>query len=86
MNADRKRYEEEIGTLPGFKVYKSVSNFILVKYPIELKERLQKSFKDEDYKVKFMNEPDINTHLRITLGRPEQNALVIDTIKRIATE
>lgn len=86
MNADRKRYDEEIGTLPGFKVYKSVSNFILVKYPIELKERLQKAFKDEDYKVKFMNEPDINTHLRITLGRPEQNALVIDTIKRIATE
>lgn len=36
--------------------------------------------------MKFMNEPDINTHLRITLGRPEQNALVIDTIKRIATE
>lgn len=57
-----------------------------MKYPIELKERLQKAFKDEDYKVKFMNEPDINTHLRITLGRPEQNALVIDTIKRIATE
>lgn len=86
MNADRERYEKEIGSLPGFKVYKSVSNFILVKYPIELKERLQKAFKEEDYKVKFMNEPDINTHMRITLGRPEQNALVIDTIRRIAEE
>lgn len=32
-----------------------------------------------------MNEPDINTHLRITLGRPEQNRIVIDTIKKIAT-
>lgn len=84
MNADRRRYEQEIGSLPGFKVYKSVSNFILVRYPSQLKERLQQAFRDENYKVKFMNEPDINTHMRITLGRPEQNAVVIDTIRRIA--
>lgn len=84
MNADRRRYEQEIGALEGFKVYKSVSNFILVKYPIALKERLQEAFRNQDYKVKFMNEPDINSHMRITLGRPEQNAVVIDTIKRIA--
>jgi histidinol-phosphate aminotransferase len=42
--------------LPGFKVYESVANFVLIKYPIVLKERLQKAFADEDYKVKFMNE------------------------------
>ena len=85
MNADRKRYEDEIGALPGFKVYESVANFILIKYPIELKEALQEAFAEQSYKIKFMNEPDINTHLRITFGRPEQNRLVIDTIKRIAT-
>lgn len=73
MNEDRERYEKEIGVLPGFKVYESVANFILIKYPIELKEALQKAFAEQSYKVKFMNEPDINTHLRITLGRPEQN-------------
>jgi histidinol-phosphate aminotransferase len=84
MNADRRRYKEEIGILDGFKVYDSVANFILVKYPIELKEALQEAFKEENYKVKFMNEPDINTHLRITLGRPEQNDVVIRTIKEIA--
>ena len=55
-----------------------------MKYPIVLKERLQQAFKDEDYKVKFMNEPDLNTHMRITLGRPEQNRMVADTILRIA--
>ena len=73
MNEDRARYEKEIGVLPGFKVYESVANFILIKYPIALKEALQKAFAEQSYKVKFMNEPDINTHLRITLGRPEQN-------------
>ena len=62
------------------------TNFILIKYPIELKEALQKAFAEQSYKVKFMNEPDINTHLRITLGRPEQNRIVIDTIKEIASK
>ena len=85
MNESRACFEAEIGTLPGFKVYESVANFVLIKYPIVLKERLQKAFADEDYKVKFMNEPDINTHLRITLGRPEQNRIVIDTIKNCIT-
>ena len=86
MNEDRERYEKEIGVLPGFKVYESVANFILMKYAIELKEALQKAFAEQSYKVKFMNEPDINTHLRITLGRPEQNRIVIDTIKEIASK
>lgn len=86
MNESRACFEAEIGTLPGFKVYESVANFVLIKYPIVLKERLQKAFADEDYKVKFMNEPDINTHLRITLGRPEQNRIVIGTIKKIALQ
>ena len=84
MNEDRKLYEDEIGALEGFKVYKSQANFILIKYPIELKEALQEALKSEDYKIKFMNEPDINSHLRITLGRPEQNRIVINTIKKVA--
>ncbi len=86
MNESRGWYETEIGALPGFKVYKSVANFILIKYPIELKEALQHAFAEEEYKVKFMNEPDINTHIRVTLGRPEQNRIVIDTIKQIAAQ
>src|SRR5574344_723914 len=79
MDEGRQIYTNEIGALLGFKVYKSVANFILIKYPIELKEALQKEFADQSYKVKFMNEPDINTHMRITLGRTEQNRLVACT-------
>ena len=57
-----------------------------VKKLTEHREALQKAFAEQSYKVKFMNEPDINTHLRITLGRPEQNRIVIDTIKEIASK
>ena len=86
MNESRKAYEEEIGCLPGFIVYESVANFILIKYPIALKKALEEAFAAQNYKVKFMNEPDINEHMRITLGLPEQNRIVIETIKRIAQQ
>lgn len=84
MEEARKMYAAELGVLPGFKVYQSRANFILVKYPIVLKEALQREFAEESYKVKFMNEPGIDTHLRITLGRKEQNRKVCDIILKIA--
>ena len=84
MNEDREAYEQELGALPGFIVYKSAANFILIKYPVELKSALKEAFSKVSYKLKFMDEPNINEHLRITLGRQEQNRKVIDMIKQIA--
>jgi histidinol-phosphate aminotransferase len=86
MDDARKMYTAEIGVLPGFKVYKSVANFILIKYPREMKEALQKEFSNQSYKVKFMNEPGIDSHMRITLGRKEQNRIVCDVILKIANQ
>ena len=84
MNEARRMYKEEIGRLPGFKVYRSVANFILIKYPPALKDALQRAFAQAHYKVKFMNEPGLETHLRITLGRAKQNREVADVILKIA--
>ena len=86
MDWGRQLYKKELGNMPGFKVYKSVANFILIKYPIEIKERLQKALAEQEYKIKFMGDPGLESCLRITLGRPEQTQVVCDTIKRIATQ
>lgn len=86
MEWDRQLFKQELGDLPGFKVYKSVANFILIKYPIEIKERLQQAMKEQDYKIKFMTDKGLESCLRITLGRPEQIQVVVDTIKRVALE
>ena len=85
MNADRRLYEQEIGLLPGFKVYRSNANFILIKYPPALRAGLQEALGTADYKIKFMDEPELDSHVRITIGRPEQNRAVIDIIKKVAT-
>lgn len=84
MEWGRQLFKQELGNMPGFKVYKSVANFILIKYPIEIKERLQKAMVAQNYKIKFMSDKGLESTLRITLGRPEQIQIVVDTIKRVA--
>ena len=83
MDWGRKLYGKELGQLPGFKVYRSVANFILIKYPVAIKERLQEALKAEDYKIKFMADKGLEDCLRITLGRREQTQAVCDTIRDV---
>ena len=86
MDWGRQLFKQELGNVPGFKVYKSVANFILIKYPLEIKERLMGELKAQNYKIKFMGDPGLESCLRITLGRREQTQVVVDTIKRVVEE
>jgi histidinol-phosphate aminotransferase len=81
MEWGRQLYKKALGDKPGFKVYKSVANFILIKYPTQIKDALQKALAAKDYKIKFMTDKGLEDCLRITLGRREQVQTVVDTIK-----
>ena len=83
MEWGRQLYKKELDGKPGFNVYKSVANFILIKYPTAIKEKLQKALADQQYKIKFMSDKGLESCLRITLGRPEQIQVVVDTIKKV---
>ena len=83
MEWGRQLYKRELGNLPGFKVYKSVANFVLIKYPVEIKEELKNALAIQDYKIKFMGDKGLESCLRITLGRKEQTQVVCDTIKQV---
>ena len=86
MEWGRQLYKRALGHLEGFKVYKSVANFILIKYPVEIKEALQKALALEEYKIKFMGDKGLESCLRITLGRKEQAQMVVDTILKVYNE
>ena len=83
MEWGRQLYKKQLGHLPGFKVYKSVANFILIKYPVEKKEALQKALAAESYKIKFMTDKGLESCVRITLGRKEQTQAVCDIILKV---
>ena len=85
MNNDKELYYQELGKIPGFTVYKSDANFVLVEIPSEIKESLKKFLTDRGLIIKFMNEEVINSHLRITLGTQEENRMVIDAITNFST-
>lgn len=84
MEWDRQLFKKELGNEPGFKVFKSVANFILVRYPVAIKEALQKALAEKDCKIKFMGDKGLEDCLRITLGTREQIQMVVDTIKSVA--
>lgn len=86
MEWDRQLFKKELSNLPGFKVYKSVANFILIKYPTQIKDALQKAMVAQNYKIKFMSDKGLEDCLRITLGRPEQIKVVVETIKSVYNE
>ncbi len=84
MQQDKELYKKELNPLEGFKVYNSDANFVLVKYPTELKEKLQEALQKDNIIVKFMNEEGLRTHMRITLGRTQVNQRVVEIIKSVA--
>ncbi|PLX22487.1 MAG: aspartate aminotransferase [Ignavibacteria bacterium] len=80
MENDKAMFRDRLGVLPGFKVFNSEANFVLVKIPEEIKATLKEALTAQGLIVKFMNEDLLHSHLRITLGTQEQNRLLADAI------
>jgi len=81
MAEDKEMYYAELGPLPGITVFRSDANFILVEIPPAIKEPLKEFMTKRGLILKFMAEPLLNSHIRITLGTQEQNRRVIDAFK-----
>jgi histidinol-phosphate aminotransferase len=77
MAADKESYYCRVGALPGLTVFRSDANFILVEIPSDLRARLKEQFTSRGLILKFMDEPVLKSHIRITLGTQEQNERVI---------
>jgi len=86
MKEDKELYYSELGKLPGFKVFKSETNFILVELPKKIMPDLKAFLTGRGLIIKFMDEEILNSHLRITLGTQEQNRRVINAIKEFVNK
>jgi len=81
---ERERLRKALGKLKGIKAYPSKTNFILVKIvkegltPKDLKERLR----ERKILVRDVSDkPLLSDCIRVTVGRPEQNELLISALK-----
>lgn len=80
MNEDKERYYAALGRFPGFRVFRSDANFILAAIPPAQKAGLKAHLEERGLFIKFMDEPLLNSHIRITIGTQEENRLLIDAM------
>lgn len=77
MRSDKEKFYRSFAQLPGFTAFPSEANFILVRYPVPLKQTLDQGLKQRGIIVKFLNDPGLEDCMRITIGTEEQDAFVI---------
>ncbi len=81
MTEDKERYYRFFDALDGFTVYRSDANFVLAAIPSEIMTPLNNYLKERGLLIKFMNEERLRSHVRITLGTTEENAMIVDAIR-----
>jgi histidinol-phosphate aminotransferase len=86
MDDDKEMYFNGFSELEGFKPFRSDANFILVRYPVAMKELLKRGLDHRGVMVKFLDDPGLEDALRITIGTTEQNARVMSCFKEIVAE
>ncbi|MGA9407445.1 MAG: aminotransferase class I/II-fold pyridoxal phosphate-dependent enzyme [Bacteroidota bacterium] len=80
--AERQRYYEFFQAVEGCTVYRSDANFILVKILNEDCEPLKNHLAEASIFVKFFSEREFPDYMRITVGTPAQNTLLIGEMKK----
>jgi histidinol-phosphate aminotransferase len=80
MARDRERYYAALGKLPAFRVFRSDANFVLAGIDPLQKPGLKAHLEKRKLVIKFMDEPLLSSHIRITIGTEEENSRLIDAI------
>lgn len=73
---DRTKWYEFFDTFTGWTCFRSDANFVLVRIPSDLKDRLKQFLEEHHVAIKFLTEQEFLDTIRITLGTADQNRLL----------
>lgn len=79
----REKFYDLFRNSPGCEIYESEANFVLVKMPVAVAERLERELVDQNLIVKFFREPEFVAHARISLGDEADNERLIAAIRAV---
>ncbi len=79
---ERARYHAFFRSVEGCIAYRTDANFVLVKLPDEDRDPLKTHLDAIGLVIKFFSEKEFPGHVRITIGSPEQNSLLIDEMRK----
>lgn len=81
IRAERERLAAELGRLPQVRVFPSQANFILVRVPDA--DRAHAALLARRVLVKNLNGDATRNCLRITIGTPQENRILLDALKAV---
>jgi histidinol-phosphate aminotransferase len=79
IRADRDQLTKALAALPGMKVYPSEANFILTQVPDS--NRTFEALRRQGVLVKNLNGPSMKNCLRITVGTPDENRILVAALR-----
>jgi histidinol-phosphate aminotransferase len=81
---ERRKVSEALKKI-GLEIIESESNFVLISFGTEEKAKLAfQKLKDKKILLRHYKQPGAEPYLRMTIGKPEQNDIVIKAISEIA--
>lgn len=76
----RQRLYDRFRSVPGCTIYESEANFVLVRMPTPISALLERELNARGLIVKFLKEPGLTDHARISIGDEAETELLADTI------
>ncbi|HEY0736776.1 MAG TPA: histidinol-phosphate transaminase [Herpetosiphonaceae bacterium] len=84
--AERERLFTALQTIDGFQPYPSRANFILIRLRDGRARELKLALEQRGILVRHYSKPGLSDCIRISVGRPEQNARVLAELRQIVSQ
>ena len=84
--AERERLFSRLKKMQWLKPYPSQANFILCSVLKGKAKELQQRLEDRGILVRYFDQPLLEDSLRISIGRPEENDILVETLNELGEE
>jgi histidinol-phosphate aminotransferase len=84
--AERERLFSRLKSIEWLKSYPSQANFILCSVLEGEARELQQKLEDRGILVRYFDQPLLKDSIRISIGRPEENDILMETLNEIGEE
>ena len=83
---EKEKLWKEFGEIPGLKVYPSNANFFLVEVPVSPRAVFDALYAKGILVRDVSSYPTLSRCLRISIGTPQENRLMLDELRRVTGE
>ena len=80
---ERERLVRLLSDIPYLRPYPSQSNFVLCRVMERDARQLKLALEQEGILIRYFDKPGLHDHVRISVGRPEQNDALIAALKEL---